>query len=262
MADRYTYLPGLGPFFVVGLFAAWSWERLKRLKRGGLAIKSAVAAAAIFVFVSATYLTVKQIGIWKNDMALWSYVIEKEPTKVNLAYYMRGLVFQEQGDLDKALADYNMVNALEPFHFEVYCSRASIFEIMGQPDKAIEDYSMAIAINPRAEEALIRRGILYGKAGQFDKAMEDFNRVIDINPDNPPAYVNRGTAYSRLGQDGKALADFNKAIELDQNYANAYVNRGSLYLKEGNKEGAVSDYRKACSLGNQEGCEALRALQK
>jgi tetratricopeptide (TPR) repeat protein len=88
-----------------------------------------------------------------------------------------------------------------------------------------------------------------------------FQQAIDVNP-NPPAYVNRGTAYSRLGQDGKALADFNKAVELDQNYASVYVNRGSLYLKTGNKEGAASDYRKACSLGNREGCEALRALQK
>jgi Tfp pilus assembly protein PilF len=261
MADRYTYLPGLGPFLVAGLFAAWSWEKLQPLNKRRPAIKFAVAVAAIFIFVSMTYLTVRQIGIWKDDMTLWSYVIEKEPAKVNLAYYMRGQVYQEQGYLEKAMADYNMVNALEPFHFEVYCSRASIFEKMGQPDKAIKDYSMAIAINPRAEEALIRRGILYGKAGQFDKAMEDFNRAIDINPGNPPAYVSRGTAYFRLGQNSKALADFSKAIELDQNYAGVYVNRGSLYLNTGNKEQALSDYRKACSLGNQEGCDALRALQ-
>lgn len=226
MADRYTYLPGIGPFLLVGLATAWSWERLGRLKRGELAIKSAVAVAAFFVFACAAYITVRQTGIWKNSIDLWSYVIEKEPVKVNLAYYMRGLVYQQQEYLDKALSDYNMVNALEPFHYEVYSSLGSIHEKMGQPDKAIEDYSMSIAINPRAFEVFVSRGVLYGKTGWFDKAAEDFS----------------------------------KAIELDQNDATVYLRRGSLYLKTGKRELAASDYSKACSLGHHAGCDALRAL--
>jgi protein O-mannosyl-transferase len=262
MADRYTYLPGLGPFLVLGLVTAWSWERLKELKGGGLAIKSAIAAILFFAFVAAAYVTVRQIGIWKTSLDLWSYVIEKEPVKVNLAYYMRGAVYQERGELEKAITDYNMVNALEPFHFEVYQSLGAIHEKMGQTDKALEDYSMAIAINPRAAEVLVSRGILYGKTGQFDKAIADFNKAIEADPGYPPAYANRGTAYFSLGQEGKALDDFSRALELDQNYASSYINRGSLYLKAGNKEGAASDYRKACSLGNQEGCDALGALRR
>jgi Tfp pilus assembly protein PilF len=261
MADRYTYLPGLGPFLAAGLVAAWVWEKIKILKKQVTVFKCAFVAVAFFIFVPATYLTIKQIGIWNNSIALWSYVIEKEPAKVNLAYYMRGLVYQGQGDLGKAIADYNMVNALEPFHFEVYHSLGSIHEKIGQNDKAIENYSMAIAINPRAEETFVSRGILYGKAGLFDKAIEDFNKAIEIDPAYPPAYLNRGTAYFRLGQDGRALADFTRAIELDQNYAGIYVNRGSLYLKTGDKEHAASDYRKACELGNQEGCDALQTMR-
>jgi hypothetical protein len=26
-----------------------------------------------------TYLTIRQVGIWKNSMVLWNYVIEREP---------------------------------------------------------------------------------------------------------------------------------------------------------------------------------------
>jgi tetratricopeptide (TPR) repeat protein len=259
MADRYTYLPSLGTFLIAGLVAARIWEKLNALKRFGPVIKPVCAVAAIFLLVCITYLTIKQTRIWKNDMTLWNYVIEKEPAKVSLAYYMRGLLFQGQGNLEKAVADYDMVNALEPFHFEVYHSLGSIHEKMGQTDRAIEDYSMAIAINPRAEEALVSRGILYGKAGLFDKAIEDFNKAVEIDPGYAPAYANRGTAYSRFGQDGRALADFSKAIELDNNYASAYMNRGSLYLKTGNKEQAHSDFRKACFLGEQAGCDALQA---
>ena len=260
MADRYTYLPGIGPFLIMGLATAWSWEKVNIIKKWSQVFKLAVVTFFILVFLSTVYFTIRQISIWKTSIDLWSYVIEKEPVKVNLAYYMRGLVYQEQGQLEKALADYNMVNALEPFHFEVYHSLGSIHEKMGQTGKAIEDYSMAIAINPHAEKALISRGILYGKAGLFNKAIVDFDKAVEVAPYYPPAYVNRGTAYFRLGQDDRALADFSRAIELDQNYAGGYVNRGSLYLKTGNKEGAVSDYRKACYLGSREGCEALQRI--
>ncbi len=48
MADRYTYLPGIGPFFVAGLFAAWSWEKLNIMKKWSRAFKSAVAVAALY----------------------------------------------------------------------------------------------------------------------------------------------------------------------------------------------------------------------
>jgi hypothetical protein len=79
MADRYTYLPGLGPFLAAGMGAAWIWEKGRALARWNLFVTriSLVMAALAIGFLS--YTTVKQISIWKNGFVLWNYEIEKAP---------------------------------------------------------------------------------------------------------------------------------------------------------------------------------------
>jgi hypothetical protein len=94
MADRYTYLPSLGPFLIVGLAVAWGANKVNSLIKGKVIVRFFSAMVAILVFLSLTYLTFKQIGIWKNSIDLWTYVIEKEPEHA-MAYNNRGEAFEK-----------------------------------------------------------------------------------------------------------------------------------------------------------------------
>jgi len=254
MADRYTYLPGIGPFLIAGLATAWVYRQSKF-------VKAICAAAIALVCVSMTYLTLKQIGRWEQNIGLWNYVIEREPTRATLAYYVRGFALEKMDRLEEALNDYTTVITLEPFHLEVYYSRSRVFDKMGLLNEAIEDYGSIIALDPLSYKAYNSRGILYARTGSFEKAIEDFNKSIAINPGFPQAYNHRGIAYSYLDQNDKALEDFSLAIEISRNYSDAYLNRGKLHLKTNNEEHAVSDFQKACGLGREEGCNALIALR-
>jgi tetratricopeptide (TPR) repeat protein len=227
MADRYTYLPGLGPFVLAGIIGAWIWARVTRLRTGGSIATFLAAGMALVLIFSLSYLTVKQSGIWKNSFVFWSYVIEKEPERVPDAYNNRGSAFYKKG----------------------------------MSDKAIEDYDRAIALDPSYYEAYNNRGTAFLKAGLFDKAIADFDRTISINPEHAAPYVNRGRAYFLLGKYAGAEEDFNKAISLNKNYAVVYFNRGILYYRLGNRERAVADFRKACDLGNNDGCRAWSDLR-
>lgn len=229
-ADRYTYLPGLGPFLVVGLGAAWVYWKSSTLTRLGKAARVAGIAAGIIVVGYMSYLTVEQIGIWKNGLALWNYQIRKEQEKVPLAYMNRGMAYEERGQLDKAIAD-------------------------------MEE---AIRLNPSFISAVlhIRLGILYGKTGSLEKAIVQFGKAIELNPRYSLPYNNRGYAYLLSAQYEKALRDFDNAIQLNKTDAVAYFNRGNLYLKIGNDKLAISDFQKACDLKNEESCKALRTLRK
>jgi len=223
MADRYMYLPGLGPLLIMGLMAAWVWERINRLERRNLIAGFLAVAASILVFISLSYLSFKQIGIWKNSIVFWNYIIEKEPERVLFAYLNRGVAFEKRGELNKAIEDYDKVIDIDPLYFEAYNNL----------------------------------GVLYGQNGMFDKAIEYLNKSIGIDPTYVDAYVNRGIAYAISGRYDSALNDFNKAILLDQNSTAAYFNRGSLYLKTGNRDRAASDFRKACDLGKQDACSRI-----
>ena len=294
MADRYTYLPGLALFLIIGLAVAWAAGKVRALNRRSPLAKVLSATVAILAFISLCYLTSRQIGIWKDSFVLWNYVIEKEPERAPVAYnsrgiafetkgqfdkaikdydkaialspsyyeafFNRGTAFETKGQLDKAIVDYDKAIALNPSYYEAYANRGMIYEKMGQPDKAIEEYHKTITLDPSSHEAYYNLGVLYGKAGLLDKAMESFNASLAINPNRTDSYINRGIVNSLIGRQEMALRDFNSALLLDQGNAAAYFNRGNLYFRTAKRELALSDYQRACRLGNNDGCNAFYQL--
>ncbi len=142
MADRYTYLPSVGPFLLMGLGAAWVWGKIETSWKRGL-----IATAAFMMFLSLSSLTIQQIGRWKNDVDLWQYVIEREGHNVLFAYFKRGQAFAIRGQYEKAIEDYNTVISLN-----------------------VEEYS----------KAYLERGFTYLKAGRADLAVADLKKACSL----------------------------------------------------------------------------------
>jgi len=292
MADRYTYLPSLSPFIILGLTAAWASGKADGLAQSKMPIKVFSAMVAVLAVVSLAQLTIRQIGIWKDSFTLWNYVINKEPEGAYLAYnglgvafqktgrfdeaiedfnraiaiapffdeafFNRGIAYEKMGRLDKAIADYTTTIALNPSYYEAYTNRGMIYEKIGQPEKAIADYYTTIALNPSSQEAFYNLGVLYGKAGLFEKALEKFNESLAINPNRADSYVNRGIVNALMGRREGALQDFNSALQIDQSNASAYFNRGKFYMTMGKRQLALADFQKACDLGDEGGCSAFQ----
>ncbi len=192
MADRYTYLPSIGPFLIAGLLASWVSKRMDAVKNRGILIKIARAAAALVIVVPMTYLTFEQIAVWRNSIALWSHVIEIEPVKAPTAYGNRGVSFTEIGDLNKALEDYNRAIVLDPFYTGIYFERGLVFAEMRQFDKAVADFDKAITLDQ------------YG--AKSDVGVQFY-------------FLHRGLAYLEMQQPGPAVSDFKHACELGSNKA-------------------------------------------
>ncbi len=141
-ADRYTYLPSISLFLLIGLGMAWIWEKISVSKRHALSYKIVSTAITILIFISLSILTVKQIGIWKNDLNLWTYVIEKEP-KVYFAYSNRAMINRKLGELDKAIDDLNKAIELTQNDDIVFINRGMIFLQVGQRQRALSDFEKA-----------------------------------------------------------------------------------------------------------------------
>jgi Tfp pilus assembly protein PilF len=255
MADRYTYLPSLGPFLITGLMAAAVVEKTGMVKQKGLIVVFTAGSLSILVLLSS--FTIGQIGIWRTSMGLWNVVIKREPDKAPLAYYNRGQVFMNNGLFQDAIEDYSTAIKLNPYYEDAYYNRALAFEKSGHPDRAIKDYERAISLNPSNYQAFNNRGVLYGTTGSYDRAIEFFTRALAVNPDYTDSYFNRGITYFLVGRRDEALADFDKTIELNQQFAPAYLNRGKLLLGMNRKEAASNDFRRACELGIREACSIM-----
>lgn len=226
MADRYAYLPSLGPFLIAGLIASWVMGKVNAVKRGRVFLTVALAAATLSTFASLSYVTVKQSHIWKNDLSLWNHVIEHEHDRVPFAYYNRALAFER----------------------------------MAQDDKAIEDYSRAIALDPFTQVSYNNLGALYLRQGLLDKALQALTAAVSLQPNDSRALDNRGWVYFFIGDYARALEDFTRAIALKPGLAQFYFDRATAYVQTGQQESAALDFRKACELGDGEGCKAYKTL--
>jgi len=137
MADRYMYLPSLGPFLIIGLLAAWV------MRSRNIFVKFSSAAMAIFAFITLSYMTFEHIDKWRNTLDLWSYVIENSPEKVPIAYKNRAAALEISGRLDEAVQDYNTAVALGSIDAQLFSDRGLLNLRLGQEERAISDFKRA-----------------------------------------------------------------------------------------------------------------------
>ena len=248
MADRYTYLPSLGPFLVLGLATARGYEKLGVLKRRGLSQKYVGAVIACILLVSMSFLSIRQIRVWKNSIVLWTYVIENNHQKIPFAYTNRGTAYNMEGEYDLAIRDLDAALALKPDYPMAISNRGVAYENKGMHDQAIADFTRAIALKPDYPMAISNRGLVYDKKGMHDQAIADFTRVITLKPDNYEAFNSRGVAYAKKGLFENAKEDFARAIALKPDYFEGLCNLGMTFYQNREYDRAVESYTSAIKL--------------
>ena len=190
------------------------------------------------------------------------------------AHRIRGVVYRQLGQPQRAIENFDQAIQLVGYDFETYNNRAMAFLILGQAQKALEDFDEIIRCatspscfdpdrGPGYAEAYSNRGLLYRGLGQTKLALEDFDQAITLDPGYAIAYNNRGLAHSDRGNLQLALADYNEALRLDPTSVRGYVNRGLLYAELGQLELAVLESEEAIRLNSEDGgAYALRAVAR
>lgn len=250
-ADRYIYIPAIAVLVLVGIGLGLLVEKKKT------ALYPVIAALAA-VSVVFSFLTVKQAGIWKDSVTLWSHEIEVYPMTVPMAYNSRGQALHGAGELEKAVEDYSASITLNPFDPFPYNNRALVYEALGRTDLAIEDYTKAISLDAAFFNAYNNRGIALGQTGRLSDAVEDFSAALRINPASSGAYLNRGFALMGMERLQEALNDFTKADSLTPGSPVVRYNLALVYLKLGDAEKAQGFFREAAAGGVEEAKQYLQ----
>ena len=194
-ADRYTYLPSLGPFLLAGLGVAAVFERCSKKTMQVLMV------VALFLALSTLGIrTVKQVAIWNDSITLWSHEIKLYPGKVLAAYNNRGKAYGGLGNYHEAIKDYNKVIELNPKYADGYHARGNIYLKLGNYQQAVGDYTFAIQLKTKYyKEAYSNRGIANYNIGDHQQAINDFNNAIMLDPQDKTAYDNREIVYQKIG---------------------------------------------------------------
>ena len=167
------------------------------------------------------------------------------------AYGIRGDAYENLGQYQQAIRDYDKVIRLKPDYAEAYNNRGIVNRKLKKYQRAIQDYDKAIHLKPNYADAYYNRAIAYENLGKYEQAIGDYDKAIRLAPDDASAYYNRGNAYvSLMGQHEKAIRDFDQAIRLKPDHINAHANRGISYIESGNSREGCRSLINACELGN------------
>ena len=221
----------------------------------------------------------------RYDQAIDYFTSEIRPRpNAAKAYLLRGYVWREKGEYDKAIADFTEAIKLDPaskiaaeargeasesktdssVHQAMSAStgtipldpkdpagynvRGATWRAKGEFDKAIADYNEAIRLDPECTVAYALRGQAWGSKGDFAKAIADFDAAIRLDPTNVEVLVPRGAARIAKGDFNEAIADFNEAIRLDPRDAEAFALRGVTWRMKGDYNKAIADDTEAIRL--------------
>jgi Tfp pilus assembly protein PilF len=150
------------------------------------------------------------------------------------------LVGQQQ-----AIAILDRAIRRDPNDAEAYNIRGNVWDDMGDVDRALADYEQAIRIDPKNPATFRDRGILWRRKGALDKALVDFDRAIRLSFSDAQVYSDRGLLWYEKGYHDRAIADFRRAAEIDRDFAIPYINRGVLVHRRRDIDGASSELDQA-----------------
>lgn len=140
-----------------------------------------------------------------------------------MIYLRRGNIYYQQGELDKALADYNQAIELDSHHAVLYLRRGDVYLQQGALDKALADYDRAIELDPNNAVLYLRRGKVYGRQQAPDLTITEYSHAIELDSTNAEAYLQRGNVYYDLEQFELALADYQHYVEFAHDEADVEI---------------------------------------
>ncbi len=210
IADRYTYLPYIGIFFILARGLNNLWENTS-----GKFQTFKTPSIIVFVVFSliCCYLTVQQGKVWHDNISLWSNAIEKfdgAPKSLN----NRALSYFQEKQYEKARVDYSRTIQLDDNYPDAHYNRGVVNFDLKNYDDALKDYNAAIMKDPKFARAYNNRGNLYHTLGKYDMAIIDYTGAIKYNPKFGKSYCDRAGSYFTIQQFQPALEDALTAKQL------------------------------------------------
>jgi tetratricopeptide (TPR) repeat protein len=244
LADRFTYIPYFGLFFI---YAHYLDKARTHPKYGKGVIP--ILAIALLGYAGLTYA---QNKVWKNSETLWTHVL-KYYDNSTLPYGNRANYYRDNGQRQKALEDYSASIRLKPNNAAPYNSRAKLYFAMNQDALALQDYIKALELEPDNAEYLVNRGAAYAKMGDYQNALADLNKGLELDPNNENGYLNRSLVWQFQGRYDLTLKDIQSYLRINPTAADIWYEAGRVQRVLGNNQGSLEAFSNAIKYNDRNG---------
>lgn len=232
-ADRFMYLPSIGPLLAVAAGVGFLVARRPRLRPLVLALIVLLTAALMV-------LTWQRCGVWRDAEALWQDASQKAPNHFTLRYL--GMAQMEKGKYAESEAALRRsIASSETQYGRFYL--AEVLRLQGRHAEAIRWYEKFLANQDWYVPALSGYGLALMEVHEPGRAAEMFKRCTLLDPEHAAHKGCLGWALMDQGRNDEAEITFKEALAQDPQDTTASYNYAVLLARRGDFSRAEILYR-------------------
>jgi Flp pilus assembly protein TadD len=182
MADRFTYVPGIGLFIIL----AWG---LPDMAAGWRHRKVVLACASAAILSALAICTSIQIRYWRDSVTLFRHAIEVTANNA-VMHYNLATVLETEGKPGEAALHYAeaiRINALYP---EAHGNLAVLLARQGRSQEAMKHFQAVLRLKPDDPWPHINLGIALEEQGRTEEAVACYRKALALRPDLPSGLAN------------------------------------------------------------------------
>jgi len=273
MADRYTYIPLLGIFWII----VWAGTELSaNWQLSGMAPASAV----LLVLGTCAAQTREQLNYWRDGESLFRHAIALTENNF-IAFDGLGRALFNKGQLDeavlyelkaleirpryataldhlndtlvrieaaKASSNHSLSQLTSTDYASAYNALGLGLAMNGNLDEAVSRFQKALIYTPA--DVKIRSNLAYALAlqGRLEDAIGQCEQILQASPDLPEAHNIFGLALLKQGKLDQAVTQLRVALQYQPDYAEAHFYLGQALAALGHRDEAIAHCKEALQL--------------
>lgn len=179
-------------------------------------------------------------GQAEDAIAVCNAVLDYDKNYAN-AYYLRGNLYLQQGDSEKALADYGQAAKNADADYEIYIQLYENLSRAGMTEAGKEYLNQALNIKGKSRYHLTNQGYIYFLMGDYGQAKEQLTQAVAM--EQKEGEDDKAELY--LAQTVEKLGDTAGAAEYYKAYAQDHADDAIVLEELGNMAMEKEDYASA-----------------
>ena len=206
MADRYTYIPLIGPAisFVWGiadLSKRWSFRRPLLWVVTGLLLAVGTMAAR------------HQVKYWENTVRLFQRTLEVTSANPS-AHFAVGVGLEKDGEIEAAIGQYREAIAINPAYQKAHYNLGQLFRKRERWLEAATHYRASLQANPADVPSHLNLAAVLQSLSQIPAAVAQYEEALRLDPDSIEGLNNLAWILATSSED--EIRDGRRAVSLGE----------------------------------------------
>jgi len=175
-ADRFTYVPLIGLFLIVG----WGGYEIANRWRAKIALPFTAGVS----LAACALMSGIQVRYWKSNLSLWDRTLRVTTGNYRIENLL-GVALSDEGKLQEAIEHYTAALKIWPEDPSAHNNLGTARIEQGRIEDAIQEFSAAVRVKPYDATFRYNLAVALDAGGRRPEAVRELRKGLELHPGNP-----------------------------------------------------------------------------